>query len=136
MIAALDAYEVVARQREWDLRKPLSKEEEKGQVDETVKDGLPDLLVLISGKGPMKRDFEKQIALREATNSTSSSNRFIWKHIILRTVWLETDDYPIFLGSADLGISLHQSSSGLDLPMKVVDMFGCGVPVLSRDFEW
>ncbi|KAG7527547.1 hypothetical protein FFLO_06828 [Filobasidium floriforme] len=89
--------------------------------------GLPRLVVLVSGKGPLLSTFKKLYAERIEKET--------WSRVVVRTVWLEIEDYPRFLGCADLGISLHQSSSGLDLPMKVVDMFGCGVPVLARGFR-
>ena len=85
---------------------------------------LPELVCVITGKGPLKAHYQ-EVILQTTLN-----------HVKICTPWLEADDYPVLVGSADLGICLHTSSSGLDLPMKVVDMFGCGVPVCAVNFPW
>ncbi|KAL9040537.1 MAG: hypothetical protein Q9180_001849 [Flavoplaca navasiana] len=86
---------------------------------------LPEILAIITGKGPQKESFVSRIgALTEAGKL---------KRVHLRTAWLSVEDYAKLLGSADLGVSLHTSSSGVDLPMKVVDMLGCGLPVVGWD---
>ncbi|ORY42979.1 glycosyl transferases group 1-domain-containing protein [Leucosporidium creatinivorum] len=85
---------------------------------------LPKVMVVITGKGAGKAAFEKEVERLEKG----------WSHVRVRTAWLALEDYPRLLGSADLGISLHASTSGVDLPMKVVDMFGCGLPVCALDF--
>ncbi|XP_016405868.1 chitobiosyldiphosphodolichol beta-mannosyltransferase-like [Sinocyclocheilus rhinocerous] len=84
---------------------------------------LPSLVCVITGKGPQKEYYKKLIDSKE------------FHHIKICTPWLEAEDYPVLLGSADLGVCLHKSSSGLDLPMKVVDMFGCCLPVCAIHFQ-
>lgn len=80
----------------------------------------------IVGKGPLKEQFLGQI----------ERERNQYEHVEFCFPWLDADDYPFLIGCADIGVSLHQSSCGFDLPMKVVDMFAVGVPVCSVQYDW
>ncbi|CED84249.1 Beta-1,4-mannosyltransferase [Phaffia rhodozyma] len=108
LLEALSLYEQTAR------------EEGKGERR------LPKVVMVISGKGPGRAQFEKEVAERKESEG--------WEFVRVWCCWVHVEDYPKLLGSADLGISLHSSSSALDLPMKIVDMFGCGLPVCSLNF--
>ena len=56
-------------------------------------------------------------------------------HVRVATAWLPFDDYARLLGCANIGVCMHRSSSGLDLPMKVADMLGAGIPhILAHDY--
>jgi beta-1,4-mannosyltransferase len=83
---------------------------------------FPDMVVLVTGDGERRAEFERRFAGLPA------------RRIQLRARWLEPEDYPRVVGSADLGLCLHRSSSGLDIPMKIADLFGAGVPVLALDY--
>ncbi|XP_064448578.1 chitobiosyldiphosphodolichol beta-mannosyltransferase isoform X2 [Mirounga angustirostris] len=95
------------------------------EFEQLILDGesLPSLVCVITGKGPLKEYYSGLISQK------------CFQHIQVCTPWLEAEDYPLLLGSADLGVCLHKSSSGLDLPMKVVDMFGCCLPVCAVNFQ-
>ena len=82
----------------------------------------PLLAVFLTGRGPLREAFEQRAARRNFTA------------IAVRTAWLEPADYPTLVGMADLGLCLHQSASGLDLPMKLADLRGAGVPVATYDY--
>lgn len=81
------------------------------------------LFLLITGKGPMREYYLQEIQKKN------------WRNIQVQTAWLEIEDYPTVLKQADLGICLHTSSSGLDLPMKVVDMQQAELPALAFEYK-
>ncbi len=83
---------------------------------------FPELVILVTGDGARRGEFERRFAGLPA------------RRIQLRARFLEPEDYPRVVGSADLGLCLHRSSSGLDIPMKVADLFGAGVPVCALDY--
>lgn len=95
----------------------------EGTTVDVIDNWLPELVCVITGKGPLKSFYEEKI------------KQFRFEHIKIVLPWLSAEDYAKMVGSCDLGISLHSSSSGVDLPMKVVDLFGCGVPVLAYSYK-
>jgi beta-1,4-mannosyltransferase len=80
------------------------------------------LEVYITGDGPLRRDIEARVG---ATTL---------EHVRVHFGYFPRDEYAALLMRADLGVSLHRSSSGVDLAMKVVDMFEARLPVCALDY--
>ncbi|KAK4199989.1 family 33 putative glycosyltransferase [Triangularia verruculosa] len=81
------------------------------------------ILAIITGKGPQKQYYLDKI--EALTREGKLPN------VTILTAFLSFENYAKLLACADLGVCLHMSSSGVDLPMKVVDMFGAGLPVVA-----
>lgn len=85
-------------------------------------DRFPEIRLIITGKGDLREHYEKIIKSED------------FKRCKIVTCFLPHSDYVKLLGSADIGISLHVSSSKLDLPMKVVDMIGANLPAVAYNY--
>ena len=79
------------------------------------------LRLLVSGNGPLRREWGERLR-------ALGSGR-----IQVETPDVPVEEYPALLAAAHLGISIHRSSSGLDLPMKIVELHAVGVPVLALE---
>lgn len=92
------------------------------ELSSTSSPHLPAILAIITGKGPQREMYMERVSNLQKDGKLNK--------VTICTAWLSTSDYARLLASASLGVSLHTSSSGVDLPMKVVDMFGSGLPVV------
>jgi beta-1,4-mannosyltransferase len=76
----------------------------------------------LTGDGPQRSKYQTRIdAIRAAG-------------LEIHAGFLIESEYRELIRRASVGISLHASSSGLDLAMKVVDFFAAGVPVCALDY--
>lgn len=107
---------------DFDLLLEALERAERALTKDAPAPGAPMLAVILTGRGALRNTFEARVARRD------------FKAIAIRMLWLEPADYPTLIGMADLGLCLHQSSSGLDLPMKLADLRGGDVPVATYDY--
>lgn len=83
---------------------------------------LPSLTIVITGRGPLYDE------IRDFITETK------FKRVTFKQHWFSMQNYRKILRLADLSVSLHESSSGYDLPMKILDYFSAGLPVIALDF--
>ena len=83
---------------------------------------VPPLALIVTGLGPGRAEFEAR------------AHRLDGPGLRIATGWLPDDLYRDLLRAAHLGLSMHRSASGLDLPMKIVDMIEASLPVMAYDY--
>jgi UDP-N-acetylglucosamine--N-acetylmuramyl-(pentapeptide) pyrophosphoryl-undecaprenol N-acetylglucosamine transferase len=90
-------------------------------ADARLRDGER-LVLALTGYGERRTVIENAIDALQLTR------------IAVVTGWLTEPDFIALLGSADAGLSLHRSASGVDIPIKIAEMIGCGVPIIALDY--
>lgn len=85
-----------------------------------------ELLLVVGGRGRGRAAFERR---HRDLLETRPGDR-----LALRTGWYAPKDYPRLLAAADLAVCAHGSASGLDLPMKLADFRGAGLPSMALDY--
>ncbi|HEU5161554.1 MAG TPA: glycosyltransferase [Thermoanaerobaculia bacterium] len=76
---------------------------------------------IFSGRGERRAWFEARVASLRLDR------------VRIETAFVPPDDYPALLREAALGLSLHRSAAGLDLPLKIVELLASGTPVCALD---
>lgn len=77
---------------------------------------------VMTGRGPARAAFADMLTQRPAGAPP------------VHLLWVSDVDYWAILRGADVGVCLHRSASGVDFPMKIVDMRTAGMPVLALDY--
>jgi beta-1,4-mannosyltransferase len=80
------------------------------------------ILLFATGYGPLRSRFEAR------------ANKLANDKLRIVTGWLPEPLYRDLLRAVDLGVSMHRSASGVDLPMKVVDMVEACLPAAVFDY--
>ena len=64
--------------------------EEKGEE----KERLPKVLAIVTGKGPLKEKYMREVQQLQTGNGEEGQ----WRFVRCVSLWLEADDYPLLLG--------------------------------------
>lgn len=96
---------------------------------------------IVTGKGPLFSTYRERINSITAkptgveSSPTEPEPQIAESRLRVDQLFVPLDAYGQLLECCDLGVSLHVSSSGLCLPMKLYDMIGARLPCVSLDYE-